>query len=52
LVNVGPSKEGRIMPIYEQRLREMGKWLKVNGEAMYSSSPWTYQNETVQTGVW
>ncbi|XP_059468911.1 alpha-L-fucosidase isoform X2 [Neocloeon triangulifer] len=52
LVNVGPSKEGKIMPIYEERLRQMGKWLKVNGEAIYGSKPWTYQNETLQTGVW
>ncbi|KAJ9592722.1 hypothetical protein L9F63_015602, partial [Diploptera punctata] len=52
LMNVGPTKEGIITPIYEERLREMGDWLKVNGEAIYSSKPWIYQKDTVTPGVW
>uniref|UniRef100_A0A0B7B5Z4 Alpha-L-fucosidase C-terminal domain-containing protein n=1 Tax=Arion vulgaris TaxID=1028688 RepID=A0A0B7B5Z4_9EUPU len=30
----------------------MGSWLQVNGEAVYKSRPWTYQNDTVTSGVW
>ena len=51
-MDVGPTADGRILPIYEERLRQMGHWLKVNGEAIYSSRPWQYQNDTVTPGVW
>ena len=29
----------------------MGDWLKVNGEAVYSSIPWTVQNDTMNSKV-
>ena len=51
-MNVGPTHDGRIVPIFEERLRGMGDWLSVNGEAIYSSKPWTHQNDTVTPGVW
>ena len=52
LLNVGPTKSGIISPIFEERLRQMGKWLGVNGEGIYSSRPWTHQNDTLTPGVW
>ncbi|XP_013783919.2 alpha-L-fucosidase-like, partial [Limulus polyphemus] len=52
LINVGPTHDGRITPIFEERLRNLGKWLKVNGEAIYGSRPWNYQNDTVTPNVW
>ncbi|XP_055911229.1 putative alpha-L-fucosidase [Eupeodes corollae] len=52
LVNVGPTKYGTILPIFEERLRDMGKWLRINGEAIYGTKPWAYQNDTVTPGVW
>ncbi|KAH9508085.1 hypothetical protein Btru_052807 [Bulinus truncatus] len=52
LMNVGPPKHGHIDPIYEERLHQMGSWLKVNGEGIYSSRPWTYQNDTLTSNVW
>ena len=45
LVNVGPTKHGTIEAIFAERLRDMGKWLKVNGRAIYGTRPWDYQNE-------
>jgi len=52
LVNVGPTKEGTISPIFQERLTQMGSWLDVNGEAIFKSKPWTYQNDTVTSNVW
>ncbi len=52
LLNVGPTHYGRIIPIFEERLREMGKWLQVNGEAVYGTKPWIYQNDTFDKNVW
>ncbi len=52
LVNVGPDKTGMIQPIFAERLRDMGKWLSVNGQAIYESQPWIYQNDTVTPNVW
>jgi len=52
LLNIGPTHDGRIAPIFEQRLRGIGAWLKINGEAIYESKPWTYQNDTVTKDVW
>lgn len=52
LINVGPTSDGMIAPIFEDRLRAFGSWLQVNGEAIYASIPWAYQNDTVTSYVW
>jgi alpha-L-fucosidase len=52
LMNVGPTRDGRIMPIFEEQLRQFGDWMKVNGESIYGSKPWAHQNDTVGQDVW
>ena len=37
LFNVGPMPDGRIEPRQVERLKEMGAWLRVNGEAFYGT---------------
>ena len=47
LLNLGPGADGTIKPIFADRLKGMGEWLRVNGDAIYATQPWTVaQNET------
>ena len=52
LLNVGPNKDGVIEPIFEERLRGMGRWLGGNGEAIYETQPGKCQNDTNTGDVW
>jgi len=37
LLDIGPAADGTIPVIMQQRLLEIGKWLKVNGESIYGT---------------
>jgi alpha-L-fucosidase len=39
LLDIGPAADGTIPVIMQQRLMEMGNWLKINGEAIYATRP-------------
>nr|KAF6505249.1 alpha-L-fucosidase 1 [Rousettus aegyptiacus] len=45
LLNVGATKDGLIVPVFQERLLAVGKWLRINGEAIYASKPWRMQSE-------
>jgi len=39
LLGVGPAADGTIPKIMQDRLLEMGKWLKINGESVHGAGP-------------
>lgn len=40
LLNVGPTADGRITPEYEERLNDIGDWMNINSESIYSTIPY------------
>ena len=41
LLDIGPTGDGRIPVIMQERLAEIGAWLEVNGEAIFDSKAYT-----------
>jgi alpha-L-fucosidase len=45
LLDIGPTADGRIPVIMQNRLLSIGKWLRVNGEAIYGTHRWDVTSE-------
>ncbi|CAB1459350.1 unnamed protein product [Pleuronectes platessa] len=52
LLNIGPMADGMIAPVFEERLRGLGAWLQINGDAIYSTTFWRNQTENNTVEVW
>jgi alpha-L-fucosidase len=48
LLIVNLDGKGALPAIQEYRLREIGKWLKINGEAIYGSRPWLASSQDLK----
>jgi alpha-L-fucosidase len=40
LLDIGPDAHGKIPPIMEERLIQIGRWMKINNEAIYGAVRW------------
>jgi alpha-L-fucosidase len=45
LLNIGPRSDGTIPDEVQQVLRDVGSWLKVNGDAIYGTRSWKIYGE-------
>jgi alpha-L-fucosidase len=52
LLDIGPAADGTIPVIMQQRLTEMGKWLKINGEAIFDTQQWEQAPNKSAAGVY
>jgi len=46
LLNIGPTGDGRIPVIMQQRLADIGEWLRINGEGIYATRRWVEGGST------
>lgn len=51
LLNVGPRADGTIPEAQANAILGLGQWLKINGEAIYATVPWTHPGETLEDGA-
>jgi alpha-L-fucosidase len=51
LLDIGPKADGSISELQVSRVRELGKWLRMNGEAIYETRPWVKSEGKTRDGV-
>ncbi len=51
ILNVGPKADGQIPLIQQERLIQLGSWLKINGDAIYGSKPFSIKEEEKEVTI-
>ena len=51
-LNVGPAADGKIPLLQQERLIDLGKWLDINGEAIYGTRPYKKFYEMKPVSIW
>src|SRR5690606_24017800 len=52
LLNIGPAADGTIPVIMQQRLMDIGNWLRINGEAIYGTRAWKKAPPKNDSGIY
>ena len=51
LLDIGPEADGTISSLQLERLRGLGRWLKVNEEAIFGTRPWVTAEGKTKQGI-
>src|SRR5438874_2297576 len=51
LLDVGPEADGTIPAVQMERLRALGDWMRVNGDAIYGTHPWKRAEGATAEGI-
>jgi len=52
LLDIGPRADGTIPVIMQQRLTDIGTWLRINGEAIYNTQVWRQKENVQHPGIY